>query len=358
MESSCYLLKDEAGKDYCVFTGDTLFVGDVGRPDLAQKGEELTSTDLAGIMYESIHAKLFPLADEVIVYPAHGPGSSCGKNLGPHTFSTMGEEKKTNYALKAISKNDFIKAVTEGIDVPPVYFPINAQINKEGYKSIDEVVEKGLNGLSIEAVKKHIADDAILLDTRHTDIFSQGYIPGSIFIGLEGRFAEWAGSLLPFHAPIILITDAGKEKETIIRLARVGFDKVQGYVAGGFEAWQQAGEPCDMLINVEPDELMMDMPHDAKLVVVDVRRPAEFADGHLKDALNIPLSDMTDPAMLASLEEDQNFYVHCAGGYRSVIAASLIKRQGIHNIRNVLGGWSQIKEQEKATIEKEKSMLN
>ncbi|MEN9549350.1 MAG: hypothetical protein RIR12_1941 [Bacteroidota bacterium] len=358
MESSCYLLKDEAGKDYCVFTGDTLFVGDVGRPDLAQKGEELTSTDLAGIMYESIHAKLFPLADEVIVYPAHGPGSSCGKNLGPHTFSTMGEEKKTNYALKAISKNDFIKAVTEGIDVPPVYFPINAQINKEGYKSIDEVVEKGLNGLSIEAVKKHIADDAILLDTRHADIFSQGYIPGSIFIGLEGRFAEWAGSLLPFHAPIILITDAGKEKETIIRLARVGFDKVQGYVAGGFEAWQQAGEPCDMLINVEPDELMMDMPHDAKLVVVDVRRPAEFADGHLKDALNIPLSDMTDPAMLASLEEDQNFYVHCAGGYRSVIAASLIKRQGIHNIRNVLGGWSQIKEQEKATIEKEKSMLN
>jgi hydroxyacylglutathione hydrolase len=220
------------------------------------------------------------------------------------------------------------------------------------------VVEKGLNGLSIEAVKKHIADDAILLDTRHADIFSQGYIPGSIFIGLEGRFAEWAGSLLPFHAPIILITDAGKEKETIIRLARVGFDKVQGYVAGGFEAWQQAGEPCDMLINVEPDELMMDMPHDAKLVVVDVRRPAEFADGHLKDALNIPLSDMTDPAMLASLEEDQNFYVHCAGGYRSVIAASLIKRQGIHNIRNVLGGWSQIKEQEKATIEKEKSMLN
>jgi hydroxyacylglutathione hydrolase len=358
MESSCYLLKDEAGRDYSVFTGDTLFVGDVGRPDLAQKGEDLTTKDLAGIMYESLHAKLFPLADEVIVYPAHGPGSSCGKNLGPNTHSTIGEEKKNNYALKAATKEEFIKAVTEGIENPPAYFPVNAQINKEGYASIDEVVEKGLTALSIDAVKKGIDEDVILLDTRHADIFTHGFIPGSIFIGLEGRFAEWAGSLLPFHAPIVLITDEGKEKETIIRLARVGFDKVQGYVAGGFAAWQQAGEPCDMLIDVEADELIMDIPHDNKLVVVDVRRPAEFADGHLKDALNIPLSDMTDPAMLASLEEDQNVYVHCAGGYRSVIAASLIKRQGIHNIRNVLGGWAKIKEQEKAKIEKENSVLN
>lgn len=358
LESTCYLLKDETGKNHCVFTGDTLFVGDVGRPDLAQKGADLTSEDLAAIMYDSIHAKLFPLADEVIIYPAHGPGSSCGKNLGPHTHSTIGEEKKTNYALKAESKQEFVKAVTDGIDAPPVYFPINAQINKEGYDSIDAVIEKGMKALTISEVKQQIADDVIVLDTRHVNLFTQGFIPGSVFIGLEGRFAEWAGSLLPFHAPIILVTDEGKEKETIIRLARVGFDKVQGYVKGGFEAWQQAGEQIDMLIDVEADELIMDMPHDDKLVVVDVRRPAEFADGHLKDALNIPLSDMTDPAMLASLEDDQNIYVHCAGGYRSVIAASLIKRQGIHNLRNVTGGWGKIKEQQGAKIEKEKSVLN
>lgn len=358
MESSCYLLKDENGKTYCVFTGDTLFVGDVGRPDLAQKGAELTAQDLAGIMYDSIHAKLFPLADEVIVYPAHGPGSSCGKNLGPNTYSTIGEEKKTNYALKAATKEDFVKAVTDGIDAPPAYFPINAQINKEGYESIDGIVERGLAPLSVTQVKEMLAKDVILLDTRPASVFTTGFIPDSIFIGLEGRFAEWAGSLLPFHAPIILVTEEGKEKETIIRLARVGFDKVQGYLQGGFTAWQNAGEVIDMLIDVEADELIMDLPHDDKLVVVDVRRPAEFADGHLKEALNIPLNDMTDPAMLANLEEDQNIYVHCAGGYRSVIAASLIKRQGIHNIRNVLGGWGKIKELEKAKIVKESSVLN
>jgi hydroxyacylglutathione hydrolase len=358
MESSCYLLKDVAGKDYCVFTGDTLFAGDVGRQDLAQKDAELTVNDLASIMYDSIHAKLFPLADEVIVYPAHGPGSSCGKNLGPNTHSTIGEEKNTNYALKAGSKEEFIKAVTEGIVAPPSYFPINAQINKEGYDNIDVVVQRGLTPLTIPLVKELIQEDVIVLDTRHASAFTQGFIPGSIFIGLEGRFAEWAGSLLPFNEPMILVTEPGKEKETIVRLARVGFDKVKGHVAGGFEAWENVGEQIDMLVDVEADELIMDIPHDDKLTVVDVRRPTEYADGHLKDALNIPLNDMTDPAMLASMEEDQNIYVHCAGGYRSVIAASLIKRQGIHNIRNVLGGWDKIKEQKKAEIVKEESALN
>lgn len=359
LESTCYLLKDATGKDHCVFTGDTLFVGDVGRPDLAQKAEEITMNDLAGMMYDSIHSKLFPLADDVIVYPAHGPGSSCGKNLGPHTSSTIGEEKQTNYAMKASTKEEFIKEVTDGIAAPPQYFPINAMINKEGYDSLDEVLKQGMTTLSVEDFKKIAAEeDTIILDTRRADDFTQEFIPGSISIGLEGRFAEWAGSLLPFNAPMLLVTEPGKEKETIIRLARVGFSKVQGYLAGGFSSWKKAGEPIDMIINVEADELMMDIPFDDRLVVVDVRKPAEFADGHLKNAQNIPLNEMSDPASMANLEEDQNIYVHCAGGYRSVIATSLIKRQGMHNIRNIVGGWSSIKEQAKAEIVKETSVLN
>ncbi len=358
LESSCYLLKDESGNDHCVFTGDTLFAGDVGRPDLAQKGEDLTANDLAGIMYDSIHAKLFPLADDVIVYPAHGPGSSCGKNLGPNTHSTIGEEKKTNYALLTTSKEEFINAVVEGIDTPPSYFPINAQINKEGYDNIDAVIQRSHIALSIASLTELINQQVIVLDTRPASEFTNGFIPDSIFIGLEGRFAEWAGSLLPFSAPMAIITEPGKEKETIIRLARVGFDKVQGFLEGGFDAWKNASKPIDMLIDVEADELMMDIPHDDKLMVVDVRRPTEFADGHLKQAVNIPLSDMIDPAMLANLEENQNIYLHCAGGYRSVIAASLIKRQGIHNIRNILGGWGKIKEQENVEVVKEGSVLN
>ena len=359
LESTCYLLKDATGKDHCVFTGDTLFVGDVGRPDLAQKAEEITMNDLAGMMYDSIHSKLFPLADDVIVYPAHGPGSSCGKNLGPHTSSTIGEEKQTNYAMKASTKEEFIKEVTDGIAAPPQYFPINAMINKEGYDSLDEVLRQGMTTLSVEDFKKIAAEkDTIILDTRRADDFTQEFIPGSISIGLEGRFAEWAGSLLPFNAPMLLVTEPGKEKETIIRLARVGFSKVQGYLAGGFSSWKKAGEPIDMIINVEADELMMDIPFDDRLVVVDVRKPAEFADGHLKNAQNIPLNEMSDPASMANLEEDQNIYVHCAGGYRSVIATSLIKRQGMHNIRNIVGGWSSIKEQAKAEIVKETSVLN
>ena len=357
-ESTCFLLKDENGKDHCVFTGDTLFVGDVGRPDLAQKGTEITMTDLAGMMYDSIHTKLFPLADDVIVYPAHGPGSSCGKNLGPNTYSTIGEEKQFNYAMKAETKKDFIKKVTDGIAPPPSYFPINAKINKEGYDSLGDILLAGLKTLSIDEFKQLISNDVIVLDTRPAGTFTQGFVPGSISIGLEGRFAEWAGSLLPFNVSIVLVTEPGKEKETIIRLARVGFEKIKGYLDGGYEAWKNAGEPIDMIIDVEADELMMDIPHDQNLVVIDVRRETEFADGHLKDAVNIPLIEMTDPGNLANLEETQNLYIHCAASYRSVIASSLLKRQGIHNLRNITGGWEKIKEQEKAEIIKETSVLN
>jgi len=357
LESSCFLLKNKEGKDYCVFTGDTLFVGDVGRPDLAQKGTDLTIEDLAGMLYDSLHSKLVPLADNVIIYPAHGPGSSCGKSFAG-TESTIGQEKQTNYALKAENKQDFIKAVTEGLAEPPQYFPINARINKEGYDSITEVWEKALIPLSPAQVKEHLQGHGILLDTRNAEEFSQGFVPESIFIGLEGRFAEWAGSLLPFDKEIALVTEKGKEKETATRLARVGFSKLVGYLDGGIEAWQAAGEPLDMIIDVEADELAMDIPFDENLVVVDVRRPAEYADGHVKDAVNIPLNEMNDLANMSNLEENQNIYVHCAGGYRSMIAASLMKRQGIHNLRNIVGGWSKIKEEPKIKTEKEKSVLN
>jgi hydroxyacylglutathione hydrolase len=356
VESTCYLLKDENGKNHAIFTGDTLFVGDVGRPDLLSG--ELNKEELAGLLYESLQQKIMPLEDDVIVYPAHGPGSSCGKNLGADTFSTIGSQKQSNYALQQKSKEDFIKAVTEGLPEVPSYFPINAKINKEGYESLDKVLQSGLTALSIEDFKKRIKDDVIVLDTRGADEFTEGFIPGSISIGLEGKFAEWAGSLLPFDKPIILVTEAGKERETIVRLARVGFSKIEGYLEGGFEAWKQAGEKTDLIINVEADELAMDIPFDDNLVVVDVRKEVEFGDGHVKGAVNIPLSEMTDPGSMANIEDNHNLYVHCGGGYRSVIASSLLKRQGIHNLRNVIGGWAKIKEESKIETEKDASILN
>lgn len=350
LESTCYLLKDEQGKNHCVFTGDTLFVGDVGRPDLAQKGADLTMEDLAGLLYESLQKKIAPLADDVIVYPAHGPGSSCGKSLGPNTVSTIGEQKATNYALKAATKESFIEQVTDGIAAPPQYFPINARINKVGYDPLEAVIEKGMTALSVADFKAAITDETILLDTRTAATFTLGFVPGSISIGLEGRFAEWAGGLLPFDAPILLITEVGKEKESIIRLARVGFHKIEGHLQGGYESWLKENEESDMIIDVEPDELLMDIPHDPNLVVLDVRRENEFSNGHLKDALNLPLSNMIDPGSMATIDDTQNLYVHCAGGYRSVIACSLLKRQGFHQLRNVLGGWSAISKEEKAPI--------
>lgn len=359
LESTCYLLRDEDGKAHAVFTGDTLFVGDVGRPDLAQQGSTLTMEDLAGMMYDSLQNKIITLADDVLVYPAHGPGSSCGKNLGPETFSTIGEEKKTNYALQAQSKPDFVKVVTEGLAEPPQYFPVNAKINKEGYESLDKLLSKALQPITVAAFKEKIKDDTvIILDTRDSNVFIHGFIPGAISIGLDGRFAEWAGMLLPFDKTILLVTDAGKEEETAVRLARVGFSTVEGYLEGSFSAWQAAGEKIDMIVEIEADELAMDLPHDKKMVVVDVRRETEFADGHIKGALNIPLNDMTDPASMANLDDTKNLYVHCAGGYRSIIAASLLKRQGIHNLYNVMGGWATIKEQKNIQVAKETSVLN
>lgn len=357
IESTCYLVRTAEGSPHAVFTGDTLFVGDVGRPDLSSGS--LSKEDLAGMLYDSLRSKILPLPNDVIVYPAHGPGSSCGKNLGPNTYSTIADEKEGNYALKDQTKEEFIKVVTEGLDAPPSYFPINARINKEGYESLDDVLEAGLTPLGLQAFQQLAQDDnAIVLDTRKSSLFVEGFIPGAISIGLDGRFAEWAGSLLPFDKTILLVTTPGEEKESVVRLARVGFSKMKGYLDGSFSAWQQAGLPIDMVIDVEADELAMDIPFDENLLVVDVRRETEFADGHVKGAVNLPLNDLVDPGSMANLDEHFNIYLHCGGGYRSIIAASLIKRQGIHNIRNVVGGWSRIKDQKGIEIEKENSVLN
>ena len=357
LESSCYLVRKADGTPHALFTGDTLFVGDVGRPDLSSGN--LGQEELAGLLYDSLRNKIIPLPDDVIIYPAHGPGSSCGKNLGPNTHSTLKEEKETNYALRHQTKEEFIKAVTDGLLAPPQYFPINARINKEGYDPLEAVLEAGLKPLDLVAFTNWIhKEEAILVDTRRSDLFAAGFVPGSISIGLDGRFAEWAGSLLPFDKPIVLVTAPGEERESVIRLARVGFDKMKGYLDGGFPAWQASGEPIDLIIDVEPDELAMDIPFDPNLVVLDVRRVAEFAEGHVKDAINIPLQELADPGAMANFDERHNLYVHCGGGYRSIIAASMLKRQGIHNLRNVTGGWSKIKDQKGIEVVKEKSVLN
>ncbi len=358
-ESTCYLLKDEEGKDYAVFTGDTLFCGDVGRPDLSQTDGSVTTEELATQLFNSLQYKIMPLADDVLVYPAHGPGSSCGKNLGPKTHSTIEEEKRTNYALQPQTAEAFVKVVIDGLSAPPQYFSIAAELNKKGYENLDTILEKGLTALSVEDFKNKAKQNNItILDTRNADVFTTGFVPGSISIGLEGRFAEWAGSLVSFNHALLLVTEEGMEKETIIRLARVGFEKMEGFLRGGFEAWKQSGEPIDMIINVEADEVAMDIPFDENLVIIDVRKEVEFADGHVKDAVNIPLENMVNPISISAINDTDNLYLHCAGGYRSVIAASLLKQQGIHNLRNVSGGYAALKNKDKIETKKSTEVLN
>jgi len=342
LESTCYLLFDAEDREYCVFTGDTLFVGDVGRPDLFSGN--LSKEQLASMMYDSLNNKIKTLPDHVIVYPAHGPGSACGKNLGKETFSTIATQKATNYALKDQSREDFISEVTTGLSAPPAYFPVNAQLNAQGYESMDKIRAGALQALAIGAFEQKVKDGAWILDSRPSSVFTEGFVPESISIGLDGRFAEWAGSLLPFGQELVLVTEPGKEEETVVRLARVGLDKVTGYLDGGFEAWQQAGKTIDLIIDVAPEELAMDIPFDNKLQVIDVRKPSEFESGHVKGAENIPLGELSNPLHMAQVDDDANLYVHCAGGYRSVIACSLMKREGFHNLRNVLGGFGKIKE--------------
>ena len=347
MESTCFLLKDKYGKDHALFSGDTLFLGDVGRPDLAQKGA-LTENDLAGFLYESLRNKVMPLANDVLVYPTHGAGSACGKNLSRETVGTIGHQKETNYALRAnMTKAEFINEVTNGLLPPPAYFPLNVKLNKEGYKSSDEVLQNSKKPLSVKDFELLANEtEAIILDVRHQTEFIKGFIPQSIFIGIDGSFAPWVGALIKdISQPILLVTSEGKEADTITRLSRVGFDNVLGYLAGSFDTWKEAGKEIDTLISVTANVLETKIKEaDNKLsscLVFDVRKPGEYASEHLKIAANTPLDFLNDH--LSEFPKDEDFYIHCGGGYRSVIAASILKARGFHNLIDVAGGYAAIK---------------
>ena len=344
MESTTYLLRDENRKDIAIFSGDTLFLGDVGRPDLAQKAADLTQEDLAGILYDSLRKKIMPLADDVLVYPAHGAGSACGKNLSKETVGTLGEQKKTNYALRAdMTKEEFIKEVTEGLLPPPQYFPLNVKMNKEGYEDIQDVLESGTRPLSAEAFEVAANETgAVILDVRHQDEFAKVHIPQSIFIGIDGGFAPWVGALVGnVKQAILLVTPEGREEETVTRLARVGFDNTLGYLKGGVEAWKKEGKQLDAVEGIETTELKSRMEAN-ELEIFDVRKPGEFLSEHIPNAHNTPLDFINEH--MAEFPSKNPFYVHCAGGYRSMIAASILKSRGIHNLIDIKGGFAKIKE--------------
>ena len=327
-ESSCYLLLDENRKEYAVFTGDTLFVGDVGRPDLLDG--VMTQEELASMMYDSLNKKIKTLPDSVIVYPGHGPGSACGKNIGKETYSTIGEQKKFNYALKAASREQFIKEITTGILPPPKYFFEDARINKVGYNAIEDVMRENKQPMELTAFTEAVKKGALILDTRMPDDFEKGFVPGSLNIGLNGQYAVWVGTLMDIKKPIVLVTEPGKEEESILRLARVGYENVLGYLKGGVASWK--GKP-DTVNSVAAAQLKKEM---SGLEVLDVRKPGEWSIGHLKDASFVPLADM--PANLKELDKTKTYLVHCAGGYRSMIAISLMKREGFTHLYNIYGG--------------------
>ena len=341
MESTCYLLKDENVKDHALFSGDTLFLGDVGRPDLAQKGN-ITEKDLAGFLYDSLRTKVMTLADDVIVYPAHGAGSACGKNLSKETVGTIGNQKETNYALRAnMTKDEFIKEVTDGLLPPPAYFPLNVKLNKEGYENIDDVIKNSAKPLSAEEFELLANEtDAVILDVRHQSEFSKGFIPQSIFIGLGGTFAPWVGALIKdIKQAILLVTPIGEEESTITRLSRVGFDNVIGYLDGSFETWKKSGKEIDVLNAISVAALEEKIAENP--LVFDVRKPGEYLSEHALIAENTPLDYLN--GHISQFPDKKPFYVHCAGGYRSVIAASILKARGFHNVIDILGGFDAIK---------------
>lgn len=341
MESSCYLLKDENGKDHALFSGDTLFLGDVGRPDLAQKAASMTQEELAGLLYDSLYNKILPLADSVTVYPAHGAGSACGKNMMKETVDSLGNQKKMNYALNQPNRESFIKAVTDGLLPPPAYFPHNVSMNKKGYESFEQVLNKGMRALEINEFET-LADstDALVLDTRPAADFAKGFVPGSINIGINGDFAPWVGALIKdVKQEILLIATEGKEEEAVTRLSRVGFDHVLGHLKGGYSAWQKAGKETDQVDRISADQFAKEV--DVKKdYVVDVRKESEYAAEHVEEAYNKPLDVINN--WFAELPSDKTFYMHCAGGYRSMIAASILKARGIHNFKEVDGGFKAI----------------
>lgn len=339
MESTTYLLKDKNGRDHAIFTGDTLFLGDVGRPDLAQKAAGMTQEQLAERLYDSLRNKIMPLAEDLVVYPAHGAGSACGKNMMQETVDTLGNQKKMNYALRAdMTKADFVKEVTDGLLPPPAYFPLNVKLNREGYASIDDVLAKGDNALSpgdFEVAANETG--AVVLDVRTETDFVVGHVPRSIYIGLEGSFAPWVGALIKdVQQPILLVAAPEQVKEAVTRLSRVGFDNTIGYLGGGFDAWEAAGKEVDTVAQVTAEELAGIRAANADALVVDIRTHSEYLAEHAENAINIPLSTLNDH--LGRLPKEETFYVHCASGYRSMIASSILKSRGYHNLADVTGG--------------------
>lgn len=341
LESSCFLLIDEIGKERALFSGDTLFLGDVGRPDLAQKAANMTQNELAGLLYESLYNKILPLPDDLTVYPAHGAGSACGKNMMQETVDSLGNQKKVNYALNQPSKEAFIKAVTAGLLPPPAYFGMNVAMNKQGYNSFDTVLSTGMKALSVkEFAAVAEASGALILDTRNDSTFAKGFIPQSINIGLEGDFAPWVGTLIvDVKQPILLLTEPGKEEEAVTRLSRVGFDQVLGYLEGGWAAWKSAGQEIDSIKRI-PAEQFATAVKIGESKVIDVRKESEYAAEHLEGASNKPLAYLND--WVKDINPQEHFYLYCAGGYRSMIAASILQARGYRNFSEVAGGFTAI----------------
>lgn len=342
MESTTFLLRDESGKDRAIFTGDTLFIGDVGRPDLVQKVKaEITPELLAGLLYDSLRNKIMPLADDIIVYPGHGAGSACGKNMSKETTDTLGHQKKLNYALRAdMTRDEFIKEVTEGLVAPPQYFPFNVLMNLQGgIPSIDDVISRGTTALDPKSFQLiWEAEEALVIDTRSKDIFPQAYLPGSIFIGLDDNFAPWAGTLITdLKQPILLVTDEGREEEAVLRLSRVGYDNTMGYLKGGIETWKKAGFETESLKEINAEEFAELYLGKKDIALLDARRESEYNSQHIEGAINFPLDFINQN--MSMLDKNKQYYMHCAGGYRSVIAASILKARGFNNIINIRGGF-------------------
>ncbi len=351
MESTCYLLKDENGKPTALFSGDTLFIGDVGRPDLAQKVvADLTQNKLAAHLFHSLRNKIMTLPDDVIVYPAHGAGSACGKNMSKETTDTLGHQKQTNYALRAdMTEAEFIKELTNGLVPPPAYFPLNVMLNIQGYESIDKVLERGQHAFSPNAFEAAANETgAIILDTRDPQVFAQGFIPNAINIGIDGNFAPWVGAMIPdIKQEILLVTDEGREEEVITRLARVGYDYTIGYLKGSFQAWKEAGKEVDIILSITPEELAAKMEQE-EVAILDVRKNSEYLSEHVVDAENAPLDFINDSMSL--INKNKTYYVHCAGGYRSMIFNSILRARGFDNLIDVKGGFTAIKESGKFPV--------
>ncbi|MBE7510403.1 MAG: MBL fold metallo-hydrolase [Bacteroidia bacterium] len=341
MESMCLLLIDENGKEKALFSGDTLFLGDVGRPDLAQKATHMTQDELAGMLYESLNSKILPLADDITVYPAHGAGSACGKNMMKETVDTLGNQKKMNYALNQPDKASFVKAVTDGLLPPPAYFGMNVTMNKKGYDSFEKVLNNGMRALTTDEFKTAAEETgALILDSRNDKIFAKGFVPQSVNIGLGGDFAPWVGALIAdVKQPLLLVTDAGKEEETVTRLSRVGFDHILGHLKGGFDAWKNAGLETDAVKRITPEEFAATVKPGTDMII-DVRKETEYAAEHIEDAYSKPLAYINN--WIKDINPKEHFFMHCAGGYRSMIAASILQARGYRNFTEIESGFNAI----------------